>query len=45
MKRVFRISRKGKVKPVDLFTLSAPKDLNAQVALIQALIPLGPAGF
>jgi len=41
MKRVFRVLRKGKVKPIDLSTLSAPEDLDAKLALIQALIPLG----
>lgn len=41
MKRVFRVSKKGKVKPIDLSTLSAPEDLDAKLALIQALIPLG----
>jgi len=41
MKRVFRISRKGKVKPIVLSTLSAPENLDAKLALIQALIPLG----
>jgi transposase-like protein len=41
MKRVFRISRKGKVKPIDLSQLSLPQDLDAKLALIQALIPLG----
>jgi transposase-like protein len=33
--------KKGKVKPIDLSQLSLPQDLNAKVALIQALIPLG----
>jgi transposase-like protein len=41
MKRVFRVSKKGKVKPIDLSTFSAPEDLDAKLALIQALIPLG----
>jgi putative transposase len=41
MKRVFRISRKGKVKPIPLSHLSAPEDLDGKLALIQALIPLG----
>jgi putative transposase len=41
MKRVFRVARKGKVKPIVLSTLSAPEDLDAKLALIQALIPLG----
>jgi transposase-like protein len=41
MKRVFRVVRKGKVKPIDLSTLQAPEDLDAKLALIQALIPLG----
>jgi len=41
MKRVFRVPRKGKVKPIVLSNLSAPEDLDAKLALIQALIPLG----
>jgi transposase-like protein len=41
MKSVFRIRRKGKVKPIALSTLSAPEDLDTKLALIQALIPLG----
>jgi len=41
MKRVFRVVRKGKVKPIDLSTLSLPEDPDAKLALIQALIPLG----
>jgi len=41
MKSVFKISRKGKVKPIALSTLSVPEDLDAKLALIQALIPLG----
>ena len=41
MKRVFRVSKKGKVKPIDLSTLKAPEDIDAKLALIQALIPLG----
>ncbi len=41
MKRVFRVVRKGKVKPIDLFTLQTPEDLDAKLALIQALIPVG----
>ena len=41
MKRVFPVSRKGKVKPIALSTLSAPEDLDTKLALIQALIPLG----
>ena len=41
MKRVFRVARKGKVKPIALSTLRAPEDLDAKLALIQALIPLG----
>jgi putative transposase len=41
MKSVFRIRRKGKVKPIVLSTLQAPEDLDAKLALIQALIPLG----
>jgi len=41
MKRVFRVPRKGKVKPIVLSTLSAPENLDAKLALIQALIPLG----
>jgi len=41
MRRVFRISRKGKVKPIDLSQLSLPQDLDGKLALIQALIPLG----
>lgn len=41
MKRVFRTRRKDKVKPIALSNLSAPEDLDAKVALIQALIPLG----
>jgi transposase-like protein len=41
MKRVFRVVRKGKVKPIDLSTLQAPEDLDAKLALIQTLIPLG----
>ena len=41
MKRVFRVSKKGKMKPIDLSTLSPPEDLNAKLALIQSLIPLG----
>jgi len=41
MKSVFRISRKGKVKPIPLSHLSAPEDLDGKLALIQALIPLG----
>jgi hypothetical protein len=39
MKSVFRISRKGKVKPIDLSRLSTAKDLDVKLALIQALIP------
>ena len=41
MKSVFRIRRKGKVKPIVLSTLQTPEDLDAKLALIQALIPLG----
>ena len=41
MKSVFRIRRKGKVKPIVLSTLQAPEDLDAKLALIQDLIPLG----
>jgi transposase-like protein len=41
MKRVFRVSQKGKVKPIVLSTLSTPEDLDGKLALIQALIPLG----
>jgi hypothetical protein len=41
VKRVFRVSPKGKVKPIDLSQLSLPEDLDAKLALIQALIPLG----
>jgi len=41
MKRVCRVSKKGKVKPIALSALSIPEDLDAKVALIQALIPLG----
>jgi putative transposase len=41
MKSVFKISRKGKVKPIDLSQLSLPQDLDGKLALIQALIPLG----
>ena len=41
MKRVFRVSKKGKVKPIVLSTLQTPEDLDAKLALIQALIPLG----
>jgi putative transposase len=41
MKRVFRVSKKGKVKPIVLSTLQVPEDLDAKLALIQALIPLG----
>ena len=41
MKSVFRISRKGKVKPIDLSQLSLPEDLDAKLAFIQALIPVG----
>ena len=41
MKRVFRISAKGKVKPIALSTLSVPEDLDAKLELIQDLIPLG----
>ena len=41
MKRVFRISRKGKVKPIVLSHLSVPQDLDAKLAFIQALIPVG----
>jgi hypothetical protein len=40
MKRVFRVSKKGKVKPIVLSTLQVPEDLDAKLALIQALIPL-----
>jgi len=41
MKRVFRVSKKGKVKPIVLSTLQAPEDIDAKLALIQELIPLG----
>ena len=41
MKRVFRVSKKGKAKPIILSTLSVPEDLDTKLALIQALIPLG----
>jgi transposase-like protein len=41
MKRVFRISRKGKVKPIDLSTLQMPEDIDSRSAFIQALIPAG----
>jgi len=41
MKRVFRVSKKGKVKPIVLSTLQTPEDLDAKLALIQALIPVG----
>jgi len=41
MKRVFRVPRKGKVKPIVLSHLSVPQDLDTRLALIQALIPLG----
>ena len=41
MRRVFRVSKKGKVKPIDLSTLQVPEDLDAKLAFIQALIPLG----
>jgi hypothetical protein len=41
MKRVFRISKKNKVKAIDLSTLQAPEDLDAKSALIPTLIPLG----
>jgi transposase-like protein len=37
MKRVFRVSKKGKVKPIVLSTLQVPEDLDAKLALI----PLG----
>ncbi|MGD0626738.1 MAG: hypothetical protein ABSB32_18770 [Thermodesulfobacteriota bacterium] len=38
MKSVFRISRKDKVKPIDLSTLQAPEDIDSKLALIQALV-------
>ena len=41
MKSVSRVSKKGKVKPIVLSTLSPPEDLDAKLALIHALIPLG----
>jgi transposase-like protein len=44
MKRVFRIGREGKIKDVGLRGLweqSAARDVDAKVAMIQALIPLG----
>ena len=44
MKRVMRIQRQGKVKDVGLQALSkvpALEELDAKIALIQALIPLG----
>jgi len=41
MKRVFRVSKKGKVKPIVLSHLSVRQDLDPKLALIQALIPLG----
>jgi transposase-like protein len=41
MKRVFRVRRKGKVKPIDLSTFSAPQELDVKLALLQALIPAG----
>ncbi len=44
MKRVFRIQRGGKVKDIGLRGLGECRDvegLEAKVALIQALIPLG----
>jgi transposase-like protein len=41
MKRVFRVSKKGRVKPIVLSTLQTPEDLDAKLALIQALIPVG----
>ncbi len=41
MKRIFRVSKKGKVKPIILSALSAPEDLDTKLALLQALIPLG----
>lgn len=46
MKRVFRIGREGKIKDVGLQGLweePAARDVDARVALIQALIPLGLA--
>ena len=46
MKRVFRIGREGKIKDVGLqgpWEQSAALDVDARVALIQALIPLGLA--
>jgi len=36
MRRVFRVSRKGKVKPIALSTLSAPEDLDTKLALTHA---------
>ena len=46
MKSVMRIQRQGKVKDVRynaLATTPALEDLDAKIAVIQALIPLGPA--
>ena len=43
MRRVLRIQRQGKVNEVNpgLATMSAARDVDRTVALIQALIPLG----
>jgi hypothetical protein len=43
MRRVFRVSRKGKVKPIELSQLSLPQDLDAK-PLHPGLDPLGPPG-